>query len=377
MPFRGVSVEEQRASFVGLATAEGANVRGLCRRFGISPTTGYKWLKRSAASGAAGLRDGSRRPRHSPCATAEAVVQQVLLVRRAHPAWGGRKIRFHLEQRGVSGVPHINTITDILRRHGLIAPAESAKRRRFERFEAPAPNDLWQMDFKGHFAVGGQRCHPLSVIDDHSRYAVALGACADERREGVQHWLTMAFRRYGLPRRILSDNGPPWGKDAVHRHTRLTAWLMRLDITPIHGRPYHPQTQGKCERFNGTLKRELLAWRDFGSLEAAQLGFDDWRQVYNHQRPHQAIGDQPPASRYRVAEPRAFPERLPALHYPAGLALRRVQEDGRIVYAHRGVFLSQAFARQTVALRPTEQDGIFDILFARFVVARLDLTQPG
>ena len=163
--------------------------------------------------------------------------------------------------------------------------------------------------------------------------------------------------------------------------TQTSLNLMR--VLAIHGAearhidPGSPWQNGLNERFNGTLKRELLAWHDFGSLEAAQLGFDDWRQVYNHERPHQAIGDQPPASRYRVAEPRAFPERLPALHYPAGLALRRVQEDGRIVYAHRGVFFSQAFARQTVALRPTEQDGIFDILFARFVVARLDLTQPG
>ena len=377
MPFQGVSVEDRRGEFVRLARAAGANKRALCRQLGVSPTTGYKWLGRAATSGAAGLRDGSRRPHRSPRATSAKMVDQVLAVRRAQPAWGGRKIHHALVQRGLQAVPHINTITDILRRHGLIDPAEAAKRRRFVRFEAPAPNAMWQMDYKGHFAVGAMRCHPLGVLDDHSRFAVALGACADERREGVQHWLTAAFRSHGLPQRLLMDNGPPWGKDAEHRHTRLTAWLMRLDIEPVHGRPYHPQTQGKVERFNGTLKRELLAWRSFADLRQVQRGFDAWRHVYNYERPHQAIGDLPPASRYRVAEPRPFPETLPPLEYPAGLALRRVQEDGRIVYAHRGLFLSQAFARQTVALRPTEQDGVVDILFARFVVARLNLTRPG
>lgn len=377
MPFRGISVAERREEFVQLASEEGSNVRGLCRRFGISPTTGYKWLERAASSGAAGLRDVSRRPHHSPRATSAAMVERVLAVRQIHAAWGGRKIHHYLRQRGQCGVPHPNTITDILRRHGLIDPAEAARHRPYVRFEAAAANDLWQMDFKGHFAVGGLRCHPLGVIDDHSRYAVTLAACADERRESVQNWLTMAFRRHGLPRRVLSDNGPPWGKDGEHRHTRLTAWLMRLGITPIHGRPYHPQTQGKTERFNGTLSRELLARRHFSTLDEAQRSFDDWRRLYNHERPHQAIGDLPPVSRYRVSELRPFPETLPPVQYPAGLALRRVQEDGRIVYAHRGVFLSQAFARQTVALRPTEQDGVVDVLFASFVVARLDLTQPG
>ena len=368
---------ESKAEFVRLALAAGANRRELCRRFGVSPTTAYKWLGRAAASGAAGLRDRSRRPHRSPHETPVGMVQEVLSVRDAHEVWGGRKIHHYLRQRGLPEVPHPSTITDILHRHRRIDPAEADKRRHFVRFEAAAANELWQMDFKGHFAVGSGRCHPLGVLDDHSRYAVALGACADERRQSVQPWLTLAFRTCGLPRRMLMDNGPPWGKDGTHRHTRLTAWLMRLGIAPVHGRPYHPQTQGKCERFNGTLKRELLARRPFANLAEVQLGFDGWRQMYNHERPHQAIGDRPPASRYRVERPRPFPETLPALEYPAGLALRRVQEDGRIIYANRGVFLSQAFAREMVALRPGERDGVFDVLFASFVVARLDLTQPG
>lgn len=376
MPFRGASVSDRRRDFVEQACAAGANKRALMRAFGVSPTTAYKWLKR-ASEGETTFADRSRRPHRSPRATEPPMVEQVLAVRRAHPAWGGRKIHHVLRQRGVESAPHANTITGILRREGLIDPAEAAKHRPFIRFEAEAANDLWQMDFKGHFAVGAQRCHPLGVIDDHSRFSPALGACPDERRESVQHWLTEAFRTHGLPRRMLMDNGPPWGKDGVHRHTRLTAWLMRLGIKPLHGRPHHPQTQGKTERFNGTLKREVIAGSSFVDLHDVQRRFDRWREVYNTQRPHQAIGDLPPATRYRVANPRHFPERLPPLVYPDGLPLRRVQDDGRISYGGRPLFLSGAFAGETVALRPTATDGVFDVLYAAFVIDKLDCTQTS
>lgn len=256
MPFQGVSVVEQRAAFVARATEEGANVRGLCRAYGISPTTGYQWLRRASELGPSGLADRPRRPHRSPGATAAALVEEAVALRLEYPAWGGRKIHHVLRQRGREGVPHPNTITGILHRHGLISPAASAQRRPFCRFERAQPNELWQMDFKGHFPVGAGRCHPLTVVDDHSRYAVTLKACADEQRSRVQPALRATFRRYGMPERILVDNGPPWGTSSLHRHTRLTAWLMRLGIEPIHGRPYHPQTRGKNERFNGTLQRE-------------------------------------------------------------------------------------------------------------------------
>src|SRR5262249_28011286 len=160
------------------------------------------------------------------------------------------------------------------------------RHRPYQRFEHDAPNCLWQMDFKGHFATQTARCHPLTVLDDHSRFAVGLQACPDQRTETVKDRLTHIFRRYGLPQRMTRDNGSPWGSDADHRFTPLTVWLMRLDIRVSHSRPYHPQTQGKDERFHKTLGLELLRDRFFRDLAQAQRCFDDWRYVYNLQRPH-------------------------------------------------------------------------------------------
>ena len=229
------------------------------------------------------------------------------------------------------------------------------------------------MDFKGHFALGsGRRCHPLTVLDDHSRFALVLRACANERRRSVVPALTQAFRRYGLPERMLMDNGPPWGKDFEHRHTKLTAWLMRLGIEPVHGRPHHPQTQGKNERFNGTLNREVILRESFADLAAVQRRFDAWLEVYNRQRPHQAIGDEPPASRYREAA-RGFPEQLAPIVYDADLLVRRVSAGGRISLNNRRLFVSFAFEGHPVGLRPGRRDGEFEVFFCRYRVGRLDL----
>jgi hypothetical protein len=173
---------------------------------------------------------------------------------------------------------------------------------------------------------------------------------------------------------MLMDNGPPWGTDSEHRHTRLTAWLMRLGIGPVHGRPYHPQTQGKNERFNQTLKAELIADRSYAELAAVQADFDRWRSFYNHRRPHQAIGDVPPAYRFWPSD-RAFPERLPAIEYPTGLPIRRVQVDGRISFASRAWFVSRAFGGQQVALQPADRDGLFKVLFCTYHVGEIDLAK--
>jgi transposase InsO family protein len=363
---------DQRAAFLAAAGREGANVRAACRLSGVSPTTGYKWLARAAAGEPF---ERSRRPQHSPRATPAALEAAVVEVRKSHPSWGGRKIHHALRLRGVERLPHPNTITDILRRHGLIDPQESERRQPWQRFERAAPNELWQMDFKGHFALtDGRRCHPLTVLDDHSRYAVVLAACADERRGSVVRGLTRAFRRYGLPEAMLMDNGPPWGKDFEHRHTKLTAWLMRLGIEPLHGRPHHPQTQGKNERFNGTLEREVIAGNSFASLRAVQARFDAWLEVYNRQRPHQALGDEPPASRFREAE-RSFPDRLAPIVYDKDLLVRRVGRGGYISLYNRRVFVSFAFEGHPVGLRALSRDGQFEVRFCRWRVGSIDLTR--
>ncbi len=363
-----------RYEFVRLAEREGANVEELCDRFTITPPTAYKWLGRYAAEGKDGLVDRSRRPHRSPRRTAAPLEQAVLEIRDTHPAWGGRTIRKVLLDRDVGPVPSPSTITAILHRHGRIAPAERAQRD-WQRFEHPRPNDLWQMDFKGHFPTGAGRCHPLTIIDDHSRFALGLQACADERTQTVQERLRAIFRVYGLPRRLLMDNGSPWGSDTAHPRTPLTVWLLRLGIRVSHGRPYHPQTQGKGERFHRTLKAEVLQGRHFADVPACQEAFDRWRTVYNTERPHQALGLAAPISRY-APSPRPFPETLPPIEYGDGDLVRKVGAEGRVNFKGRTFKVGRALRGYPVALRPTEADGVWSVWFMTHPIAQVDLRGP-
>jgi transposase InsO family protein len=309
MPWRGLSVMDQREEFVKLALMPGANRKELCRRFGISRKTGYKLLRRHAAEGRAGLADRSRRPRRSPARTPDAIEQEVLRLRQvSNDAWGGRKIGAVMRRAGRQDVPSASTITAILRRYDKLGARAGEHPGPYQRFERAAPNELWQMDFKGHFATIAGRCHPLSVLDDHSRYAVGLTACGNEQEATVRDRLVAVFRRYGLPWAMIMDNGAPWGNAGDQPYTIFTVWLLRLGVRVIHGRPSHPQTQGKDERFHRTLKAEVLHGRSFRDLPECQQAFDTWRQVYNHERPHEALGLAVPADRYRPS-PRAFPKR--------------------------------------------------------------------
>lgn len=374
MPWREVSVMDLREEFVILARREGANMCALCRRYGISPTTGYKWLERYAAGGRAALADRPRRPHGSPGRTAAAMEARVIALRDRHPAWGARKLHRRLQDLGVAGLPAISTVNAILARHGRLDAAESVKHTAFSRFEHAAPNELWQMDFKGHFAMARGRCHPLSVIDDHSRFAVGLRACADERGRTVQAELTRLFRRYGLPRRILADNGAPWGDDADTPHTRLTVWLLRLDVAVSHGRPYHPQTQGKTERFHRSLVAELVGRETFADLAHCQHRFDAWRRVYNTERPHQAIDMQVPIRRYE-ASPRPWPEQLPPVEYDSADIVRAVDVNGRISWHGRSIRIGKAFQGYRIALHPTDTDGRFTVCFRHHPIASINLNE--
>ena len=377
MPWRELSMEAQREEFVRLASSPGANRRGLCRRFGISPDTGYKWLNRYAAAGRSGLADRSRRPRASPERTPAAIEAEVLRIRAANNgAWGGRKIAAAMRRAGVKAVPAPSTITEILRRHGQLAAHAQEHPGPWQRFERAAPNELWQMDFKGHFALPQGRCHPLTVLDDHSRYALGLEACADEQEPSVRGRLSTIFRRYGLPFAMIMDNGPPWGEGRGAGYTVLAVWLIRLGIHVGHGRPFHPQTCGKDERFHRSLKAEVLAGRAFRDLAHCQRAFDDWRLVYNHQRPHEALDMGVPAEHYRLS-PRPFPDTLPPVDYAPGDIVRRVQDGGRISFNNRIWRVGKAFVGQVIALRrPPHDDSCFTVHFCAQCIGRIDLRAP-
>ena len=372
MPWDTKDTMSLREEFVRLARQDGANRRALCQRFGISPQTAYKWLARFEAEGLPGLSDRSRRPRCSPAQTPDDLAMAVVELRTAHPAWGGRKISRRLQDLG-RGTVAPSTVNSILHRHGLMTPSGAAGRD-WQRFEHETPNALWQVDFKGHFETLRGRCSPLTVLDDHSRYNLVLQACGNTRTETVQARMETAFRRYGLPVRMNFDNGAPWGSPSQPGHvTVLALWLIRLGIRVSYSRPYHPQTNGKDERFHRSLKAEVLNGRSFEHLDQAQTAFDRWRRVYNHERPHEALQMQTPISRYQPS-PHAFPDVLPAIEYAPDDEIVRVKWNGELRFKGRKFKVSSALQHHDVALRPrSDADGIFDVFFAHHRCHTLDL----
>ena len=372
MPWKEVSIMSQRLEFVALARAENANIRLLCRSFGIGSATAYKWLHRFQSSGANGLEDRSRRPHHSPSRTPAEMEEAVTKLRGKHPAWGGRKLEARLLDLGQTGVPSPSTITAILRRHQLLDPKESVKHQAFQRFERASPNELWQMDFKGEFKLSQGRCYPLTILDDHSRFAVALQACARNNKNITQTAMIQVFRRYGLPQWITCDNGSPWGSGGRSYYTALGVWLLRLGIGISHSRPHHPQTQGKDERFHRTLEAEVLRYQHGDSLTQWQRHFDQWRVVYNTERPHEALSMAVPASRYQPSH-RRYPERLPSIEYGPADIVRKVRHYGHIKYEGREYHIGSAFYGLHVALRQTTTDGLFDVFFCQQKIGALDL----
>jgi len=375
LPWTEVSIVDQRAELVALAQAGVMSKRELSRRFGVSPKTAYKWLGRFAEEGRAGFEDRSRRPQRTPRQTPSAIEALVLELRDAHPTWGGRKLVARLRALGHARVPSPSTVTEILRRNDRLPPAGASVPHRWRRFERSLPNELWQMDFKGHVPLGqGKgRLHPLTVLDDHSRYCLVLQACGDEQGGTVRDRLVAAFRCYGLPDRMLMDNGSPWGAPGSQALTRLDVWLLQLGVNISHGRPYHPQTQGKEERFHRTLKAELLQGPPYHTLAHAQAGFDRWRAMYNLERPHEACDLRPPVSRYAPSA-RLYPEELPPLEYGPQFVVRRMSSKGGLHFHHRRYWLSEALVGKDVGLAQSA-DGLWDVYFGRFVVARIDERQ--
>jgi transposase InsO family protein len=375
MPWREVSALDQRREFVRLALQEGANRRELCRRFAISPSVGYKWLSRHQR-GDADLADLSRRPHASPHRCPAALEALVTGVRDEHPAWGARKIASFLARQGHEP-PAVSTVHQILRRCGRVAPPAGKPGEPYKRFEMEAPNRLWQMDFKGHKPLaGGASCHPLTVLDDHSRFAICLAACADEKGQTVRTHLEAAFRVYGLPEAMFVDNGGPWGYTLDEPWTRFGVWLIKLGVRLIHSRPYHPQSRGKIERLHRSLEAEVFTFAQPRDLKAAQRALDRWRATYNLERPHEALGLDVPASRYRISA-RAMPEPLPQVEYDEGETVRAVSTTKAYV-SFRGRLwkVPQAFCGERLAIRPLNVDGRFAVFFAPHRVADIDLTKP-
>lgn len=367
MPWERKTVEQQREEFVQTAIAS-SNFSALCREFGITRRTGYKWLERYRNQEA--LTDRSCRRHNSPRKTPGHVEALILAVRDENPGWGARRIHAVLERRGWTDIPCVKTINNILQRNGRIQEEESLQRKMYQRFAMPACNLLWQTDFKGEFHMAnGQYCYPLTILDDHSRFALQIAPRSSTENVVIPTFREV-FQTYGLPDAILSDNGAQFA-GFRHGYTRFEKWLMDLDILPIHGRIRHPQTQGKIERFHRTLKHELLQRTTFADIQDAQKQLDQWRNKYNHLRPHEALGMKCPAEVY-VPSPQKMPETIPEFSYGGNFHVIKVNNWGYVRFANWQVYLSETMAGQYIEFRPSRDGTTFWACYRNFKIAEFD-----
>jgi transposase InsO family protein len=360
-----MEVREQRVRFVVAAHRQEKPIAELCREFGISRPVGYEWLRRYRAGGVEAIAECSRRPQHSPRRKDEGVEQQVIAVRHRYPDWGARKLRVLLQEQGVELAR--NTIHRILLRHGLVRP-EDRHEAATQRFERSRPNELWQMDFKGpklwHQAVG-----PLSVLDDHSRYLIALEAVGSTRSELVREQLETVFVRCGVPEQMLMDHGVPWwSARSSGGMTELSLWLMRQGVELHWSRVRHPQTQGKVERFHGELQRALARRRVL--VPDVQAWLDEFRWEHNHVRPHEALGMERPASRWRPSARRYDPQ-PPRWQYPAGARVLKVDSRGKLTLAGRNWQISSALVGEWVQVVKLEER--LQVYYCSTLVREIDL----
>lgn len=363
MPWKVRSPMEQREEFVLLAKSPGANVSALCRAFGISRKTGYKWLKRYEERGVAGLREMSRKPRESPLKVSGKVVAEVVRVRAEH-GWGARKIRVVLLREGrLNSVPSERTINRILERCGL----RGIRRRRSSRLKlvhagAPdttveRPNQLWTVDFKGWWLMrDGERAEPLTVRDAYSRYVLCVRVLPSTALEPVRETFEQLFQAFGLPESILSDNGSPFASSkSIAGLSRLSAWWTVLGIRHLRSRPGKPQDNGGHERMHLDIARELEA---FAAMDAVrqQEACERWRWIFDYDRPHEALGLKVPADLYRPG-PGWDPCPI-ELVYPERFEVRRVTRRGTVKWKGHTRFLSQSLAGYQIAFERIDIDRI-------------------
>lgn len=358
-----------RKEFVKRVLAEEKSISALCREYGISRPTGYKWLERYKQGQE--LSDQSRSPKKPHRVSADKE-QLVVNYRQEHPAIGALKIHRILENQGHTDLPCVKTINNILKRNGMISKEASQAAKPMQRFEKELPNEMWQADFKGHFEMSnGQRCHPLNILDDHSRFNLCCKPMNTETYEEIKPVMIHIFEEYGLPQVFLCDNGNPWGTAQSTGFTSFEVWLMELGILTIHGRPIHPQTQGKDESFNRSMTKELLNHTTILDKEDAQRKFDQYREFYNFERPHLALNLDTPSQHYHRSN-RAFTDQVPIWEYPEGCELRTIKSTGYLTLKGQGYFLSEAFSGKKIAVRKSHIQGCYSLFFRQFRIGRID-----
>lgn len=372
MPWSETRPMDERLRFVVEAERDEEFFTALCARYGIRPKTGYKWLRRFEAEGVLGLAERSRRPHHSPTATARESVAALVELRSRYPHWGAKKLVAVLGARRPELVmPAPSTAAALLKREGLVR----VPRRRVVRghpgrpvSEMREPNAVWTADFKGQFkTLDGVYCFPLTVVDGASRYLLSCRALTSVRSQEARPVFERLFRERGLPERLRTDNGPPFASMALGRLSRLSIWWVRLGILPELIEPSHPEQNGRHERLHRTLKAETTR-PPARNRRAQQRAFDEFRRAYNTERPHEALGQRPPASIYTVSA-RAYPARLVPVEYPAHYEVRLVSANGGIRWHFHRVPVSHLLAGEYVGLEEVA-DGEWEVYFGPLWLGR-------
>ena len=364
MPWESKTVEEKRIAFI-TALKRSSNMSAVCREFGITRRTGYKWLERYEAG--EDMSDKSRAPHSNSRKTPNNVEEKILALRAENPGWGAKTLKKVLENQGNSDIPCAKTVNNILLRNGCISKDASDKRIPFTRFEREHCNELWQTDFKGEFLMKNNRyCFPLDIIDDHTRFLLQITP-TESTANFVTGCFDRAFREFGLPDAILSDNGAQFA-GFRHGFTRFEKWLMNFDVLPIHERIRHPQTQGKIERFHRTLKEELLDHVVFEDIADADKQLQTWRNKYNNIRPHTALGMRCPGEVYNPSQ-RVYTGKIEPYEYSGEFRVIKVNSWGYIRFANWQIYLSETMRDEQIEIRPNLPGDSFDLCYRNFRIA--------
>lgn len=367
MPWRDKTVEELREEFV-LAATESKNISSLCREFNISRKTGYKWIKRYETENS--FADHSKKPKQIGNKTSIEAEKKILEIRKDNPGWGAATIHKVLENQGEMKIPCSRTINNILNRNGCISAEDSEQRKRYLRFQKEQCNEMWQTDFKGDFPMkDGNRCYPLDILDDRSRYLIKIVPSASTKNIVIPSF-EEAFSEYGMPKSVLSDNG---GQFAGFRHgyTQFEKWLMDFDVLPIHGRAYHPQTQGKIERFHRTLNNELLRFNEFNDVAEANEKMQTWRDKYNNVRPHEALDMFTPSDVY-TKSPRTYTGIVKQYEYSGIYPVLKVNCKGYISFDRKRLYFSETMSGEYIEFRPNPHGDSFYACYRNFIIAEFD-----
>ena len=363
MPWESKTVEELRKEFV-LAERESTNFSSLCREFGITRKTGYKWKERF--ENGESLSDLSRKPNTVANKTDTDTEMLIVSLRTENPGWGAKKLKQVLERKGYT-IPSAKTINNILHRYGCISPDESSKHKPYIRFEKDHCNEMWQTDFKGEFKMADNNyCFPLNIFDDHSRFVIKIAPSLTTANTVIPAFRS-AFDEFGLPNSILSDNGTQFA-GFRQGYTQFEKWLMNHDVLPIHGRIRHPQTQGKIERFHRTMKDELLKHTVMQNIEDANQKFQLWREKYNTLRPHEALGMRCPADIY-VPSKRYYTDTVHPYDYSGQFHIIKVNSWGYVRFDKWQVYLSETMIGEHIEFRPNPLGDSFVACYRNFKIA--------